>query len=146
MATKVNRIGHCTVCDKKIADVVRWNENTGNPDVDGTPNQIGGFYDDTQHVTVLLTSGLQMTMDVCARCAPLVDDQMVDIWEKLCYAQGKTLDPEWLKAKGVLPLTEDQEHVIRRSLSSFVTDPPLGIFSVQSWGEMRNDRTRQSQE
>lgn len=139
---RMNRVGHCTVCDTPIATITRVYRNTGHDDVDGSPQALGEWDDSAWHLTLLLVEGGQMHIDVCGSCVDMPPDQLMAAWKRICYAQGRTLDPAWLKAKGGMPLDEDQRHFMRKTLAWFAQNPPLGIFSMQRWGELKNERAR----
>ena len=136
----INRVGHCTACDKPIAVILRVYQGTGHDEVDGTPQAIGEWDDEAWRVTLLLIDGSRMQIDVCGPCAEMSGGRLMAAWGRICYAQGRTLDPAWLKAKGGVALTEHQRYWIRKTLSWFAQNAPLGILSMQRWGDLKDDR------
>ncbi len=139
---RMNRVGFCTVCGTQIATITRVYRDTGNEDIDGSPQALGEWHDSAWHLTLLLVEGGQMTIDVCSSCVEMSPEQLMATWKRICYAQGRTLDPAWLKAKGGAPLTDDQRYWMRKTLAWFAQNSPLGIFSMQRWGDLKNERAR----
>lgn len=135
-AMKINMVGHCTLCGEEIAKIVREFRGTGHPEVDGTPSAIGRFYPETRLVTLLLTDGSRMDISTCTPCSTLSSGRLKTVWQRICYSQGKILEPEWVRAKCITPPSDDQRYWIRKSLCKFVTNPPLGILAVQRWGDL----------
>ncbi len=140
----MNVVGRCTACSDPIADVLAVYDGTGNPEVDGAPLRIGPFYPDTRLVTLILANGSRMDISLCEKCAELSSGRMDRVWTRICYSQGKALDPEWVRAKGILPLSDDQTYWVKKSLSGFASNPPLGILAIQRWGDLYDGRSTDS--
>ena len=114
--------GCCTACDKLCFEVVRRDPMTREPIQMGPPEKWA------YRVHLIRMSGRQIALTFCDDCVENIP--LRQAWEKETLAQVKgalaglqrdqttSLRQQWLVGKAVL---------------DFVTDPALGILTVEPW-------------
>lgn len=133
MLPSKKQTGCCTLCLKEVFEVRRRWPN--DHPLAGEVCQVGDPLPGARRAMLVLMSGKQCSVTLCAECEP-TPDRLPELWTICMQANAQEVDDERRVAVGALAHTDRQRIAATNAVQQMVVDLPIAVLSITPWEEV----------